>query len=96
MAASSPSWIEERRKAALEAFEAEPVPTWRRSGFWTTTLRNLDFDALEPRRYEPVSGPVMDLVRTLLARRDLAQVAVEKAGFRLDLRRNRRHDQAAA
>ncbi len=51
-----PSWLEERRKTALEAYEAEPVPTWRRSGFWTTSLRNLDLDALEPRRYAPVGS----------------------------------------
>jgi len=44
------------RKEALEAYEREPVPTWRRSGFWTTTLRKLDLDALEPRRHEPVAG----------------------------------------
>jgi len=50
------AWLEEKRTAALEAFEAEPVPTWRRSGFWTTSLRNLDLDALEPRRYEPVDS----------------------------------------
>ena len=47
-------FVEQRRRAALEAYEAEPVPTWRRSGFWTTTLRGLDLDALEPKRYEPV------------------------------------------
>jgi Fe-S cluster assembly protein SufD len=55
-ASSSPAWLEERRKAALEAFERDPVPTWRRSGFWTTSLRNLDLEALEPRRYEPVGS----------------------------------------
>ena len=46
-----PSWLEERRREALEAYEAEEVPTWRRSGFWTTSLRGLDLDALEPKRY---------------------------------------------
>jgi Fe-S cluster assembly protein SufD len=51
-----PSWLEEKRTAALEAYEAEPVPTWRRSGFWTTSLRNLDLETLEPRRYEPVGS----------------------------------------
>jgi Fe-S cluster assembly protein SufD len=56
MPANASDWIAERRKAALEAYEAEPVPTWRRSGFWTTSLRNLDLDALEPRRYEPVGS----------------------------------------
>ena len=48
-----PSWLDERAPAALEAYEAEPVPTWRRSGFWTTSLRDLDLDALEARHYEP-------------------------------------------
>ena len=48
-----PSWLEERRAEALEAYEREPVPTWRRSGFWTTSLRDLDLDALEARHYEP-------------------------------------------
>jgi Fe-S cluster assembly protein SufD len=68
MPASTPTWLEERRKAALEAYEAEPVPTWRRSGFWTTTLRNLDLDALEPRRYEPVdsAGALPEEVRAAL------------------------------
>lgn len=41
-----------------------------------------------PRRYDPSSRPVMDLIRKLTARRDLAHVAVEKAGFRLQLRRS--------
>jgi len=53
-------FVEARRRAALEAFESEPVPTWRRSGFWTTTLRGLDLDALEPKRYE-AGLPELDL-----------------------------------
>jgi Fe-S cluster assembly scaffold protein SufB len=52
--------VEERRRAALEVFEAEPLPTWRRSGFWTTSLRGLELDALEPKRYEP-GLPELDL-----------------------------------
>src|SRR5262249_52736207 len=48
--------LEERRKAALEIYEREPVPTWRRSGFWTTTLRNLRLDELEPRHYDAVDS----------------------------------------
>src|SRR3954449_9133311 len=51
-----PSFLEERRKAALEVYEREPVPTWRRSGFWTTTLRHLRLDELEPRHYDPVDS----------------------------------------
>lgn len=45
-------WLDDARAEALAAYDAEPVPTWRRSGFWTTSLRNLDLDALEARRYE--------------------------------------------
>ena len=52
--------IAARRKAALEVYEAEPIPTWRRSGFWTTSLRGLDLDALEPKRYDP-GLPELDL-----------------------------------
>ena len=55
-----PSFIEDRRKAALAVYEAEEVHTWRRSGFWTTSLRNLDVDALEPRRYEDFDSAVVN------------------------------------
>jgi oxaloacetate decarboxylase alpha subunit len=36
--------------------------------------------------YNPVRNPVMNLIRQLIARRDLAHVCVEKSGFRLELR----------
>jgi Fe-S cluster assembly protein SufD len=49
-------FVEERRRAALEVYEREPIPHWRRSGFWTTSLRGLRLDELEPRRYEPVES----------------------------------------
>ncbi len=49
-------FVEERRRAALEVYEREPVPTWRRSGFWTTHLRGLALDDLEARRYDPVGS----------------------------------------
>jgi Fe-S cluster assembly protein SufD len=55
-ASAAADFIEERRRAALEVYEREPSPHWRRSGFWTTSLRNLRLDELEPRRYEPVSS----------------------------------------
>jgi len=48
------SWLDGARAEALAAYEAEPVPTWRRSGFWTTSLRKLDLDALAARRYDAV------------------------------------------
>src|SRR5262249_6273272 len=37
------------REAARRVYETSELPTWRRSGFWTTTLRGLDLDALEAR-----------------------------------------------
>lgn len=39
-----------------------------------------------PREYDPALRPVLKLVRELCARRDLAEVLVQKAGFRLHLR----------
>ena len=39
-----------------------------------------------PRDYEPEVRPVMDLIRRLAARKDLAHIAVEKPGFKLELR----------
>ncbi|MGH2741423.1 MAG: hypothetical protein ACRDN8_02835, partial [Thermoleophilaceae bacterium] len=53
MPASTATWLDDKRNEARAAYEAEEVPTWRRSGFWTTSLRTLDLDALEPRHYEP-------------------------------------------
>jgi Fe-S cluster assembly protein SufD len=47
-------FVEERRRATLDVFEREPLPRWRRSGFWTTDVRKLRLDELEPRRYEPL------------------------------------------
>jgi oxaloacetate decarboxylase alpha subunit len=40
------------------------------------------------RHYDPRTRPVLDLVRQLTARRDLAQVGVDKPGFRLQLSRH--------
>ena len=40
------------------------------------------------RHYDPTLKPVMSLVRQLTARTDLAHVAVQKPGFKLELRRN--------
>jgi oxaloacetate decarboxylase (Na+ extruding) subunit alpha len=38
-----------------------------------------------PRIYDPTMRPVLDLIRSLCARRDLSSIIVEKAGFRLEL-----------
>lgn len=45
------------------------------------------------RRYDPVMAPVVDLVRRLTARHDLTYLSVQKANFKLELRK---HGQAAA
>jgi oxaloacetate decarboxylase alpha subunit len=39
-----------------------------------------------PRHYDPALRPVMDLIRRLAARRDLTEISMQKAGFRLELR----------
>ena len=49
-------------------------------------------DAMQPpgaaaRRYEPEASAITALVRQLTRRTDLAQIAVDKPGFRLALRR---------
>jgi oxaloacetate decarboxylase alpha subunit len=41
-----------------------------------------------PRHYDPTVPPLLRLIRTLTARRDLALVSLEKAGFKLELRRD--------
>jgi Fe-S cluster assembly scaffold protein SufB len=35
------------REAALKVYETSELPVWRRSGFWSTSLQDLDLDALE-------------------------------------------------
>jgi oxaloacetate decarboxylase alpha subunit len=42
------------------------------------------------RLYNPAVRPVMSLLRRLTARRDLTQVSVQKAGFKLELRQHAR------
>jgi Fe-S cluster assembly scaffold protein SufB len=39
--------LKQLREAALQAYESSELPVWRRSGFWTTSLQSLDFDALQ-------------------------------------------------
>ena len=42
------------------------------------------------RHYDPNTRPMIDLIRKLTARRDLAQVSIAKADFKLELRRHAR------
>ena len=75
-----PSFLEESRRAALQAYEREPIPTWRRSGFWTTSLRHLRLDELEPRHYDPVESfdQLPGVVLDALDSEDLAGLVVQR------------------
>jgi Fe-S cluster assembly scaffold protein SufB len=55
------------RAAAREAYERLELPVWRRSGFWTTSLQNLELDALEgvPDEARPDAGVPDVVTRTL-------------------------------
>ncbi len=72
-----PAFVEDRRQAALEVFEREPLPRWRRSGFWTTDVRKLRLDELEPRRYEPLEE-LPEIVREHLGEEEHAGLLVQR------------------
>lgn len=67
----------ELREAALKSFESSELPVWRRSGFWTTSLESLDFDALETSVSEQ---GVPDVVTRTLPDRPRAGRIVQSAG----------------
>jgi Fe-S cluster assembly protein SufD len=76
-----PKFVDDRRRAALEVYEREPIPTWRRSGFWTTTLRHLRLDELETRHYDPLTErpalPLDDERAALIVQRGASTVYSE-------------------
>lgn len=55
----------EIRAAARRFYEAAELPTWRRSGFWTTSFTGLDLDALTPRAHTPSPTLPAVVARTL-------------------------------
>jgi Fe-S cluster assembly scaffold protein SufB len=65
------------REAALKAYENSDLPVWRRSGFWSTTLADLDLDALETSVQEP---GVPDVVTRTLPDGPRAGRIVQSAG----------------
>jgi Fe-S cluster assembly scaffold protein SufB len=67
----------ELREAALQTFEASELPVWRRSGFWTTSLESLDFEALETSVSEQ---GIPDVVTRTLPERPRAGRIVQSAG----------------
>jgi Fe-S cluster assembly scaffold protein SufB len=69
--------LAELREAALKTFEASELPVWRRSGFWTTSLASLDFDALETSVQE---DGIPEIVTRTLPERAHAGRIVQSAG----------------
>ena len=72
------------REAALKTYELSELPVWRRSGFWTTSLQNLDLDALQAHAPadagEQPSGGVPDVVQRTLPDRPHAGRLVQNGG----------------
>jgi Fe-S cluster assembly scaffold protein SufB len=83
--------LEQLREAAREAYESSDLPVWRRSGFWTTSLQSLDFDALEPHPSdgagagEEQQAGVPDVVTRTLPDRPHAGRLVQSGGAVVDV-----------
>jgi Fe-S cluster assembly scaffold protein SufB len=71
--------LEELREAALAIYEAAELPVWRRSGFWTTSLAELDLDALEVRRHAD-GGAVPAIVAEQLGDKPRSGLLVQRGG----------------
>jgi Fe-S cluster assembly scaffold protein SufB len=69
--------VDELRAAALEAYERLDLPSWRRSGFWTTSFRDLDLDELEPQHVE-ADGQVPEVVADALGDEEPAGLLVQR------------------
>ena len=69
-----PEWVRRRRFAAWEAFEAKPMPRWRR-----TNLGRLDLDAFLP--FQPPSGAVADPSQLPVDLRHVIARDSERAGL---------------
>jgi Fe-S cluster assembly protein SufD len=68
------------REAARTALGRAPLPVWRRSGFWTTSLEKLDFEALLGGADAGVPAEVPDVVRRTLPDRSRAGRIVQADG----------------
>src|SRR3954447_10361337 len=69
--------VDELRASALRAYESLDLPSWRRSGFWTTSLRDLDLDTLEPQHVER-DGEVPEVVADALGDEEPAGLLVQR------------------
>ncbi len=68
------------REAALAAYESLEMPVWRRSGFWTTTLQDLDIEALEVRHHPTGAEQVPQIVTDTVPERPRAGRLVQRDG----------------
>ena len=73
--------LQDSRALAREFYERLPLPNWRRSGFWTTSLESLELDGLSSREHGPDSTRPGILAGApaagLLIQRDASVVHVE-------------------
>jgi Fe-S cluster assembly scaffold protein SufB len=77
--------LAELRAEALGIFQTSELPVWRRSGFWTTSLQELDLDTLETQPASAVAGVVPDVVERTLPERPRAGRLVQSAGVVVDV-----------
>jgi Fe-S cluster assembly scaffold protein SufB len=66
------------REEALATYEHTELPVWRRSGFWTTSLQELDLDKLEVRHHP--QGELPAIVLETLPERKRAGRLVQREG----------------
>ena len=75
--------IDNDRKAALEVYESADLPEWKRSGFWKTSLKELDLEALAP-KYHAENEKVRKEYMKLLTPSELAAVKKHRAKWESD------------
>jgi Fe-S cluster assembly scaffold protein SufB len=72
--------LAELREAALAAYESQEMPVWRRSGFWTTSLQDLDIEALEVRHHASGAEQIPQIVSETIPDRPRAGRLVQRDG----------------
>jgi Fe-S cluster assembly scaffold protein SufB len=72
--------LAELREEALAVYESQELPVWRRSGFWTTTLQDLDMDALEVRHHPTGAEQIPQIVTETIPERPRAGRLVQRDG----------------
>jgi Fe-S cluster assembly scaffold protein SufB len=68
------------REAALKIYESSELPVWRRSGFWTTSLQELDLDSLQVRHHDAGSEQTPTIVQRTVPEGPRAGRIVQRDG----------------